>query len=313
MTARALSPGSFVVILVFSGLMNALQARANGELTLHMGNGVQAALVSFASGFVILTVLAVAVPAVRAGLARVRPAVRSGTLPWWAVPAGLLGGLFIACQSYATAAVGVALFSVGMVAGQAANSVVVDRVGLGPVGRVPVTVKRVLSAAIATLAVVVAASGAASGADLSLTAMTVAVAGGCLVAVQQALNGRVNNASRQPIATTWLNFLFGTAGLAVGVLVGVVLFGADVRVPDSGPWWMYLGGVFGLVFIVTGAWAVPRYGVLVFALVTIAGQLASALLLDVVAPVGDARTQWTLVAGVLLTFVAVSLGMARRR
>ena len=99
----------------------------------------------------------------------------------------------------------------------------------------------------------------------------------------------------------------------MGVLVGVVLFGADVRVPDSGPWWMYLGGVFGLVFIVTGAWAVPRYGVLVFALVTIAGQLASALLLDVVAPVGDARTQWTLVAGVLLTFVAVSLGMARRR
>ncbi len=75
---------------------------------------------------------------------------------------------------------------------------------------------------------------------------------------------------------------------------------------------MYLGGFFGLVFIVTAAWAVPRYGVLAFALVTIAGQLTAALLLDLVAPVGDNRVQWTLVAGVVITFAAVGIGAVRR-
>lgn len=312
MTVRPLGFGALIVILVCSGFMNALQARANGELTRHIGNGVQAALISFTTGLVLLSVAVVVAPAVRQGVARIPAAVRAGQLRWWALPAGLLGGTFIACQSYSTALVGVALFSVGMVSGQTINSLIVDRVGLSPIGRTSVTASRMTSAILAILAVVLAVSGKTSGTAVSWTAMVVAFIGGCLVAVQQALNGRVNVASRQPIATTWLNFVFGTAGLAVGVLVGIVFFGAQVQAPTSGPWWMYLGGLFGLIFIVTAAWSVPRYGVLVFALVTIAGQLTAALLLDTVAPVGDNRVQWTLVAGVLLTFVAVGIGALRR-
>ncbi len=313
MAVRPLGLGSFAVIVVFSGFMNALQARANGELTLHIGNGVQAAFVSFASGLVMLSIAVIAAPSVRSGVQRIPAAVRGGDLAWWALPAGLLGGAFIACQSYSTALVGVALFSVGMVAGQTANSLVVDRVGLSPIGATSISPRRLVAAVLATGAVVLAVSSRTSGAELSTTAMLAAFGGGCLVALQQALNGRVNVASRQPVATTWLNFVFGTAGLAVGVLIGLAFFDARLQAPTSGPWWMYLGGLFGLVFIITAAWAVPRYGVLVFALVTIAGQLSAALFLDIIAPVGGNRVQWTLVAGVILTFVAVGIGAVRRR
>ena len=76
---------------------------------------------------------------------------------------------------------------------------------------------------------------------------------------------------------------------------------------------MWLGGVFGCVFILTSAWAVPRYGVLVFTLTTIAGQLTAALALDVVVPVGDNRVAVSLVFGVILTFAAVAVGALRRR
>lgn len=313
MAARPLGVTSFALIFVMSGFMNALQARANGELTTHIGNGVQAALVSFGSGFVVLSVVALSSAAVREGLRRVLPAVRSGRLSWWAVPAGTLGGIFIGLQSYATALVGVALFSVGMVAGQTANSLLVDRVGLSPIGRTAMTSRRFASAVIATLAVVVAASGRSAGVDLSVPALLAAFAGGCLVAVQQALNGRVNVASRQPISTTWLNFLFGFSALVLGVAIGMVFLGATLSLPTSGPPWMYLGGVFGLMFIVTAAWSVPRYGVLVFALVTIAGQLSAALVLDLVAPVGDNRLQLTLVVGAVMTFAAVGVGALGRR
>jgi bacterial/archaeal transporter family-2 protein len=312
MTARPLGIGAFGVIFVLSGFMNALQARANGELTQHLGNGVQAALFSFASGLVLLTLALAASSSMRSGVRRVGPAVRAGRLPWWAALAGTLGGLFIACQSYSVALVGVALFSVGMVAGQTANSLVVDRVGLSPIGKTPLSARRLVSAALATAAVVVAVSGRLGGSELSVLALLLAFVGGCVVAVQQALNGRVNTASLQPMATTWFNFVTGTFVLLVGALAGVLVLGAEMRVPTSGPWWMYLGGVFGIVFIVTAAWAVPRYGVLVFALVTIAGQLAAALLLDALAPVGDNGVQWALLAGVLLTFVAVGLSAVRR-
>lgn len=313
MAARPLTIWSFIVIVLFSGLMNSLQARANGELTRHIGNGLQAALISFATGLVILTIAVLVVPTFRTGVGRIRQAAGSHRLPWWSMAGGFLGGAFIACQSFSTALVGVALFSVGMVAGQTANSLIVDRIGLSPIGKTAVSARRIIAAVVAIAAVVLAVSGSASGSDLSVPAMGVAFLGGCLVAVQQALNGRVNVVSQQPVATTWLNFVFGTAGLAVGVLVGLMAFGATLHAPTSGPWWMYLGGTFGLVFIITAAWAVPRYGVLVFALVTIAGQMTSALLLDLVAPIGSNTVGISVVAGVLLTYVAVLVGALGRR
>jgi transporter family-2 protein len=38
-------------LAALSGLLIAMQARANGELSLRMGNPIEAALVSFGSGF----------------------------------------------------------------------------------------------------------------------------------------------------------------------------------------------------------------------------------------------------------------------
>ena len=312
MPARSLGITGFLVIFVLSGFMNALQARANGELTTHLGNGVQAALFSFGSGLVLLTLALLAWPSMRAGVRRIGPALRERRLAWWALPTGLLGGVFIACQSYSVALVGVALFSVGMVAGQTVNSLIVDRVGLSPIGRTPVTVRRLVAAATALIAVLVSVSGRLGDTDLSVAALVAAFAGGCIVAVQQALNGRVNTATLQPISTTWVNFVFGTTILLLMFLVGAWFFGAEVGAPSSGPWWMWMGGIFGMTFIGTAAWAVPRFGVLVFALVTIAGQLTAALLLDLAMPVGSNTVQWTVAAGAALTLGAVGLVAVRR-
>ncbi len=198
MEARPLGIASFGAIFVLSGFMNALQARANGELTTHLGNGIQAAAYSFGSGLILLTVILLGWPSMRAGVRRVGPALREGRLAWWALPTGVLGGVFIACQSYSVALIGVALFSVGMVAGQTANSLLVDRVGLSPIGRTPVSSRRLVAAALAVVAVFVSASGRIGDAQLSVVALVVAFIGGCVVAVQQALNGRVNTATRQP-------------------------------------------------------------------------------------------------------------------
>lgn len=175
------------------------------------------------------------------------------------------------------------------------------------------TPRRLTAALLTVVAVVIAASGRLGSIDFSIGAVVAAVMAGALVAVQQAINGRTNVVTGQPVATTWLNFVFGAAGLGVAVGIGVAIDGTAMSLPTSGPWWMYLGGALGVVFIMTAAWAVPRYGVLVFALVSIAGQLASALLIDLVAPVGEAGVQWTLVAGVVLTFGAVLSGARGRR
>jgi bacterial/archaeal transporter family-2 protein len=312
MSVRPLRVGSFLVLLILGGLVPALQARVNGELSGHVGTGIEAALISFGTGFVLLTIGLVISRPMREGLRRIPVAVREGRLAWWAIPAGLLGGLFVACQSFAVPLIGVAMFTVGVVAGQSANALLVDRLGLSPVGRTPLTPRRLLAALIAISAVVIAVSHLLGADGFSPIAMILALIAGAGVAIQQALGGRVNNGSGNPLSTAWLNFAFGTSGLVLGTLVGALFFGTRVSSPEPGPWWMYLGGVLGVAFITTASWAVPRYGVLVFALVSIAGQLLGALLLDLLVPVGSGLVAWNLIVGVLLTFVAVAVGTGAR-
>jgi transporter family-2 protein len=55
-------------LAAISGLMIAFQARANGELSHRMGNPIEAALVSFGSGLLIISVISFFSPAIKKGL-----------------------------------------------------------------------------------------------------------------------------------------------------------------------------------------------------------------------------------------------------
>ena len=305
-------PATLVVVFIFGGMASASQSRANGEFTLYTGSGVHSALISFALGLLILSVIALGSPAMRRGIAAVPVAVRTGALKPWVVPAGVLGGVFIACASYSVALIGVSLFAVGTVMAQTTTALVVDRVGIGPTGRTRITANRVVAAALAIVAVVIAAAPQIGTSGFAVLAVLASIVGGIATTVQQGLNGRITVAVRQPAATTWLNFLFGTLGLLVGLLLAAVFAGDTFTLPSGGTWWMWLGGVFGVVFILASAWAVPRLGVLVTMLAIIAGQLSAALLFDLFLPVGDNRLTWPVVVGMLLTFVAVYIGASRR-
>ena len=310
MTRRPLTPVTFLVVFLLAGCVSALQVQANGQLSRQLGNGVFTAVWSFTSSFVVMCAILLASGRARAGLASVRTALRSGALPWWALPSGLLGAVYITCQSIAAPIIGVALFAIGLVAGQVANGLVVDRVGIGPIGRVPITGMRVAGALLALLAVAVAAVGKVQVAGIPPLAAALAVLAGALVAFQQGMNGRVSVAAGNPLTATWISFAFGTVALWI---VGATLLatGTPLHLPEGGPWWMYLGGLLGITFIITASWAVPRIGVLTFGLITIAGQLAGALVLDLVSPLASGGTPILLLVGAVMTFGAVLLASGR--
>lgn len=293
------------------GMLTAVQSRINGELSHVLDHPVQAAAVSFGSGLVLLTVALAVSRRMREGLRGIARSLRDGTLRRWQVLGGLLGGTFVAVQATAVPAVGVAVFTVAVVAGQSANSIVVDRMGLGPAGRQPVTARRVISAAIAIGAVAFAVSDRFDDGGFAPVAVLAALAAGILIAVQQAINGRVSVAAANPISATWVNFIGGTAFLGVLLAAAAVGDRAPVALPGS-PWWIYAGGAIGVVFIATAAWVVPRVGVLMFALLSIAGQLSGALALDLVVPTAGTSAGWHLVTGVALAFVAVAISAAGR-
>ena len=308
---RAVPRGALVagVTALAVGALTALQSRINGELAMVTRSGLQAALTSFATGWLLLTVILLASPGVRRGLAAVRGALRDGSLRWWQVLGGLLGGFFVAMQSATVPVVGVAVFTVAVVAGQVTNSIAVDRIGLGPAGRQAVTVPRVVSAGLALMAVGVAVSDRlGEGSGGSPVAVVAALVAGLAIAVQQAINGRVGAAARNAWTAAWVNFTLGT--LMLSALLGLAwgLTDLDPGAMPSAPWWIYAGGTIGVLFIAAAAWVVQRLGVLLFALLTITGQLTGALLLDWLAPAAGMTFHVTLVFGVALAGVAVAVG-----
>jgi transporter family-2 protein len=302
--------GVIAAVTAFAvGGLTALQSRINGELAAMTQSGVQAALVSFSTGWILLTVILLAAPGMRRGLVDVVRGLRGGQLRWWQVLGGLLGGFFVAVQSATVPVIGVAVFTVAVVAGQVSNSILVDRAGLGPAGRQSITPTRVISAILALTAVAVAVSDRLGGAaEGSLLAVVVALVAGLAIAVQQAINGRVGAAARNAWTAAWVNFTLGTVMLSavLGVAWGLTEF--DPGTLPSGPWWVYLGGTIGVLFIAAAAWVVQRLGVLLFALLTITGQLTGALLLDWLAPAAGVPVRVTLVIGVVLAGIAVAVG-----
>ena len=284
----------------------------NGGLTAIWDNPRQAAVYSFGSGFVILTVVVFLRPGLRASIKHIGTSIRGGTLRWWEVIGGFLGALFVLTQSWTVPLIGVAAFSVGIVAGQTANSLLVDRLGVSPRGVLPISTNRLIAAVIAIAAVVIAVAGRLGMAGgVAALPILAAFTAGAIIAFQQAINGRVAVVSRNPWAATWLNFALGTFLLGLILMVSVVM-GGELSTKLGGSPLLYLGGVVGLLFIALAAWSVTKIGVLVTALLSVSGQLTAALLLDLLLPTPGAVITVGLVAAVGLALLAVATASWRR-
>ncbi|MBC7373515.1 MAG: DMT family transporter [Frankiales bacterium] len=282
-----------------SGALVALQQRINGELKTALGDTLLTALVSFGTGLLAVVVVVLSRPSARAAVRLVRD------VAWVQRLGGLGGATLVAVGAAAAPEIGVALLTVGLVAGQTTGGLLVDRVGWGPGGSHRLTAPRVLGAALCLVAVGISVLGDGARAASPLLLVLVVVAG-LLISVQQALNGQVRRVTGDAGVATLVNFVGGTLALGLGVLVHAASTGLNVGAwPGPGQWYLYLGGPMGATFVAIAAVVVRRLGVFRLGLAVIAGQLVGALLLDVLAPVHGRGVELLTVVGVALTLVAV--------
>lgn len=115
----------------------------------------------------------------------------------------------------------------------------------------------------------------ASSSSLSIAVM---FAAGAMIALQGPINATLGRAIGSPVNAALVSFLVGTVLLALIALTQRVA-------PDGGalralPWWAWVGGVCGTIFVTGAAFAVPRIGVASMLTIGIASQLLMAVLLD---------------------------------
>jgi transporter family-2 protein len=270
-----------------------------------MGDSLEAALVSFGSGLIFVSLISAIRKDVRAGFKDIFTAVKNKDLSRWRLGAGVLGASFVAMQTQVVPIVGVALFTVASLAGQTAISLWVDHVGLIGSRKNVVTIRRVVAAVITVLAVIISAWDRFSMSSFSPLAIFLAIVAGGWVGVQRALNGQINNYSNKSFATSQLNFITGTAFLLLLLILRSLFTDHSIMNFSTGPWWMFLGGSMGVVYIALSAVAVQNLGVLDFTLFSVGGMLFGSLLIDIFAPTQGTVISGYLIAGILITYLGV--------
>ena len=296
------------LLAALSGAMIALQARANGELSHRLDSGLQAALISFSSGLLILLIVTPFSPHIKEGISNLRGAITRKEIARWKLFAGVFGGSFVAFQSHIVPLIGVAIFSVASIAGQTAMSLVVDRIGLTGGGKKLISVRRVLAALLTVIAVLVSVWDRIDANNLSIIAVSTGCIAGAIVAVQRALNGEINEYTHQSFATSLLNFATGATFLLLVIITAVIIGIVDLSPLPAGPWWIYTGGVIGVIYIAFTSTIVQHLGVLTFTLFSVGGQLAASLIIDLVSPTDGASVSAYLITGLAMTYMGVIAG-----
>jgi transporter family-2 protein len=270
-----------------------------------MGDSLEAAIVSFTTGLLFVTLISLSRRQNRVAFGDIFKAVKAKQMKPWTLGAGALGASFVAMQTHVVPIAGVALFTVASLAGQTGISLWVDRLGLTGGAKAAITKRRILAAVITVLAVLVSSWDRFAMSDFSILAIGLAVFAGTWVGLQRALNGQINSYSKRSFATSQLNFITGTSFLLILLLIRSVFTDHSIMNFKTAPWWMFLGGSIGVIYIALSSHIVQHLGVLEFTLFSVGGMLIGSLLIDFVFPTKGTVISPYLIAGIALTYLGV--------
>ncbi|MEM1060910.1 MAG: DMT family transporter [Planctomycetota bacterium] len=139
-----------------------------------------------------------------------------------------------------------------------------------------------------------------------LTLITVAVGG--LVAAQPPVNARLGQLLGNPFLAALVSFTTGTTAIVLTCLARRVPLPTATAVA-SVPWWGWVGGLLGAVFVVSAIVITPRLGAAAFIAAIVTGQMLTSVLLDHFGLVGLPKrpVDWVRVAGAALIIGGVYL------
>jgi transporter family-2 protein len=114
---------------------------------------------------------------------------------------------------------------------------------------------------------------------MKLALLALAFVAGIAIAVQTAVNSQLRVRLHDPMHATLVSFVVGT--------VFAVLYCVSTRSPlpestiiSQSPWWIWTGGLLGVLFIWSSVVVGPRLGVAMFLTLVMAGQMITSLIID---------------------------------
>lgn len=114
---------------------------------------------------------------------------------------------------------------------------------------------------------------------LSLLPLAMSVMAGVLIPAQAASGGTLGRMLGSPLWGAAVALLIGFAALVITALA-IRLPSPNFASAFQGPWWIWIGGITGAIYVATSLTLLPKVGAANFILCVIAGQMVAALVLD---------------------------------
>ena len=253
-------------LLLVGGLL-ALQAAANVQLSAAAGSPAAGATLQLAVGATVL----LAVAAVAGTLTAL-----TLDAPLWHLLGGLGSALYISAGILLFPRLG-AVLTVGLlIAGQMLASLAIDTNGWLGVDKEPLAA----AALIGTAAVLAGAALIVNAKAIKhVPWMGLAVLAGAALPVQGAVNAQLRADLDAPLAAALWSFVVATAAMAL------ILAATRPPRPQAArltklPWWGWLGGLCGAIYVTSVFLLIPRIGVAPTVALTVAGQQLASVLVD---------------------------------
>ncbi len=138
-------------------------------------------------------------------------------------------------------------------------------------------------------------------------AMILVTLAGAATALQAPINARLATAVGSAVNAALVSFAVGTVAL-IGLAL-ILQVRPDMAAARALPWYAWIGGLCGVIFVIAATWGVPRLGVATTITLMVAGQLLLGLVLDHFGAFGAPRqpVNLTRMVGVALVIGGVLL------
>jgi bacterial/archaeal transporter family-2 protein len=267
-----------IPFLLFVGALLSVQAAANVQLSSATGSAFGASTLQLGIGAGLLLAAAAVAGSLDAfgGLDRAEHLV-----------GGLGSAVYITSGILLFPRLG-AVLTVGLwIAGQMLASLVLDGFGWLGVEAEPLGAAE-LAGGFAVLTgaalIVRAQAGTPVGSVRGRTArLALAVMAGAVLPVQGAINAQLRSDLGATVAVGAVSFVVATAGMAVLLAASLSLAGAPrprLEPLRRMPWWGWLGGLAGAVYVTTVFSLIPEIGAAPTIALTVGGQQAASMLVD---------------------------------
>jgi len=148
-----------------------------------------------------------------------------------------------------------------------------------------------------------------------LLSIVLGVIVGAMVPIQTAINSRLSKWLGAVLPASLISFAVGTAALAVAVVVTGTPVPLMATVATQ-PWWIWLGGICGLIFLTLNIVLLPRIGASATVILPLVGQVLGGVLIDLLGAFDTTPRALTVLRGlgaVLVVVGAVAVNLIGRR